>query len=231
MVHGRPGCKPMRHAITTFDHVKLPSSSLLGFLEHPPDQRKHLQFITSRIVYGAIAFAGVTISALSIATFVVAKYSQRRTIAGPAARSDNQLAPRVPIMSFRTQSRPVLLAIAQIFVFKAFYERVTQFLSDTSNSYDQRHAVAVILKLLVQRTAYQSFSVLPERCGAQGLMRYNQIGTYAVSSSPIYLLISQNSVFLPMQSRLNPLELRSQRAMLLSSPYVGHFPLLFLFNV
>ncbi|KAF5336966.1 hypothetical protein D9611_002989 [Ephemerocybe angulata] len=170
---GRPGTKPVEHCITTFNNVRLPKSALLGSLDKPENERRHFQELIWAVACGAIVFAAPVITCLRISAYIASTYSQRRTVAGHGKGS-----PRVPIISFKTQYRPVLIAIAHAHVLKALYWSTARFFRDLSNPMELRHAMATILKLLVQRTVQEDMFVLSERCGGQGLMGYNQIAAF-----------------------------------------------------
>ncbi|KAF7622450.1 hypothetical protein AFLA_008987 [Aspergillus flavus NRRL3357] len=110
---GRAGSKPLDHCITSFKHVRLPHSALLGSLEAPTDPRKSFRSAIHRVYIGTLSLSTVLISALKRSVFVAGKYSFRRYIWGPSNH------PR-PIISFRTQQRPILHTLAQIAVFDPY---------------------------------------------------------------------------------------------------------------
>jgi hypothetical protein len=177
-VHGRGGAKPVKHCITSFSRVRLPKKALLGQLQPSAELDTRKQFLNTlwRVAVGAVTFAGPVINTLALSSHIAAKYSQRRLVGGGAIAPDQ----KIPIVSFKTQYRPVLIALAQSFVLRAYYRWTAKQFSDETKSFEQRHALATILKALVQRMVYDSNLVLSERCGAQGLFGYNQIVGFIV---------------------------------------------------
>ncbi|KAJ2912274.1 hypothetical protein MD484_g8140, partial [Candolleomyces efflorescens] len=173
LVHGRSGSKPLKHCITSFNRVRLPKKALLGNLKPSAELDTRKQFLHTlwRVAVGAVAFAGPVINSLAVTSYIAAKYSQRRLVGGGAIAPDQ----KIPIVSFKTQYRPVLIALAQSYVLRAYYRWTAKQFSDGAKSFEERHALATILKALVQRMVYDSNLVLSERCGAQGLFGYNQI--------------------------------------------------------
>jgi acyl-CoA oxidase len=109
----RAGSKPVDHALTYFDHVKLPSTALLGTCDKPKNEREHFMKVIWRVPIGALALSTVTVPALKIATFVAGKYSLRRTVTD----HNGEL---IPIMAFRTQQMPIIKALTQVAILDAF---------------------------------------------------------------------------------------------------------------
>ncbi|KAJ5951126.1 uncharacterized protein N7479_009539 [Penicillium vulpinum] len=164
----RAASKPVNHAITNFNHVRLPHSALLGTLDKPKDVRKHFLSSIWRIGVGTLALPLNMISVMKRAVFVAGKYSQRRHISGP----DQKLK---PIISFPTQYGPILHALAQIFVFEAYARRSIQYFQDTNLAPPVRHAMGTMSKAVLYKTSQACLFTLSERCGAQGLYENNHI--------------------------------------------------------
>jgi len=140
----RGGSRPVNHSITYFNNVQLPLSALLGTLEKPDDQRKSFLNLISRVAIGTIAIGSLGIPALQVASYIAAKYSMRRTIT-------DSMGVTKPIISFQTQKGPILIAIAQSFVMKAFHEvSIKNFMEKTDDPRIQ-HAIATILKVVMMQ--------------------------------------------------------------------------------
>ncbi|OBZ76996.1 hypothetical protein A0H81_03427 [Grifola frondosa] len=122
----RGGVESIDHSVTTFNHVRLPGAALLGSLERPQNHRAHFASCIWRINVGTLALALFSIPALSVISYNAARYSLRRTV----TRYDGV---RVPIMSFRTQQLPILLALAQTAVMKAYAQFAIQNIRDSSS--------------------------------------------------------------------------------------------------
>ncbi|KAJ3537256.1 hypothetical protein NMY22_g5662 [Coprinellus aureogranulatus] len=185
IIQGRAGCKQVKHSITSFHHVKLPQSALLGSLENASHLSARGSFNSQlwRVSAGAISHAGLLITGLKISCVIAGKYSQGRTVAGTSSHANEHKGaqppvPYVSIISFGTQHRPIVIATANAFVLQAFYWRAARFFSDSTHSHQQRHAIGTIFKMLAQRMVQADMLSLSERCGAQGLFAHNQIVTF-----------------------------------------------------
>ncbi|KAJ7777454.1 acyl-CoA dehydrogenase NM domain-like protein [Mycena metata] len=166
----RGGSHPLNHSLTYFRRVRLPSSALLGTPLRPKNTR--LAFFTniSRVTIGTLLLGSQGISALQLATYIVASYSRRRTV------TDND-GLQQPIINFRTQHAPIVTALAQSYVVGALHKIVTQFFSHPSADGPIRHGLAAILKVVTINHAQRSLLELMERCGAQGLFEMNQLSS------------------------------------------------------
>lgn len=170
----RGGSRPVNHSLTYFKNVQLPLSALLGTLEKPDDQRKSFLNLISRVAIGTIAIGSLGIPALQVASYIAAKYSMRRTIT-------DSMGVTKPIISFQTQKGPILIAIAQSFVMKAFHEvSIKNFMEKTDDPRIQ-HAIATILKVVMMQHSQAANFGLGDRCGAQGLFEVNQLSVMSVS--------------------------------------------------
>ncbi|KAF8584814.1 acyl-CoA dehydrogenase NM domain-like protein [Ramaria rubella] len=164
----RAGSGPVDHALTSFNHVRLPRSALLGPMDKPDNMRNQFMRTINRVAVGSLSISLVTIPCLKVATYVAGMYSLRRTIGQPNGT-------RQPIMSLRTQQRPVLLALAQIYCLEAFGLEAIRMFRDPSLDIRVRDAVAACFKSVAVKHGQESMYSLAERSGAQGLFEFNQI--------------------------------------------------------
>lgn len=156
-------------------------SALLGTLAKPKDLRASFLSLISRVAVGAIAIGSLGVPALQVASYIAAKYSMRRTVTDSTGLIK-------PIMSFQTQKGPILTALAQSFVMKAFHEvAVREFMEKTQDFYVQ-HAVSTILKVVMMQHGQTANLGLGDRCGAQGLFEANQLSVMFVSHSITWFL-------------------------------------------
>ncbi|KAJ5158873.1 Acyl-CoA dehydrogenase/oxidase [Penicillium coprophilum] len=158
----RAASKPLDHAITSFNHVRLPHSALLGTLDKPKDMRKHFLSTIWRIAVGTLGLTLTMVPVMKRCVYVAGKYSQRRHILGPDQKPK-------PIISFRTQHAPILHGLAQIFVFEAYAQKSIQHFQDPNLTDPVQHAVAASLKVVLSKACQTCLFNLSERCGAQGL--------------------------------------------------------------
>ncbi|KAH8093147.1 hypothetical protein BXZ70DRAFT_950310 [Cristinia sonorae] len=164
----RAGAKPVDHALTYFDHVRLPAQALLGSLDMPQDLRQNFLSVIWRVGVGSLALSTLSITALKASVYVAGRYSIRRTVTGADG------AP-MPIIAFRTQQLPIFHTLAQVFVLEAYAKSAAeQFISPNIDP-RVRHGIAATLKAVMLQHCQSSLYSLAERCGAQGLFEHNQI--------------------------------------------------------
>ncbi|KAG1841422.1 acyl-CoA dehydrogenase NM domain-like protein [Suillus subalutaceus] len=163
------GCSaPVNHALTSFHHVGLPPSALLGDLDK--SNSMHHDFMTSiwRVMVGALAISSMAISDLQMSSYIAARYFQRRHVTSVYGNL-------VPILSYRTQQLPLLHAVAQAFVLRALYRWAIEQFMDKSLDVRVRHGVAACCKAVMVQHAQVANHALSERMGAQGLFEYNRL--------------------------------------------------------
>ena len=169
----RGGSRTVDHSLTYFDDVRLPKTALLGTLEKPKDARASFLSLISRVAVGTIAIGSLGVPGLQVTSYIAAKYSLRRTV------TDSKGGIK-PIISFRTQKTPILIAIAQAYVLKAFHEAAVKTFMDEKLDFRVRHAVAAILKVVMMQHGQAASLGLSDRCGAQGLFESNQLSVIFV---------------------------------------------------
>ncbi|KAG8664649.1 uncharacterized protein FPOAC1_013429 [Fusarium poae] len=146
MLPTRPGTKPLDHSLTSFNHVSLPSTALLGSSSKPENGRIEFLRHIRRVPVGTVSFSILGISAIKVGTRIAAVYSERRTIASVDGGKG-----RKRIMDFSTQQVPIVEGWVH-----------------------EKHALATIFKATVVK-ASQVLRPLAERCGWQGFFAFNQI--------------------------------------------------------
>ncbi len=178
----RPGTstKPLDHAITTFQHVRLSPNALLGSISKPKDERDDFLQHIWRVSIGTLSLSIMGISAIKVGTHITALYSQRRMVASSNGHG------RVPIMSFSTQQRPILNGWVYGIVLESYARWTVKEVMDPRHSQPVRHALATIFKTTITR-ASRVLNDLLERCGWQGLFSYNQISELALNFQGNYI--------------------------------------------
>ncbi|KAK2038269.1 putative acyl-CoA oxidase [Colletotrichum somersetense] len=168
----RPGTKPLDHAITMFNNVRLPAEALLGPSTKAEDERAGFLDQIWRVSVGTLSLSIMGISALKVAGCIAAVYGERRQV---GAGNRGQV---VPILSFSTQQRPILKALAYGEVLHAYAQWTVREFMNPDNAADVRRGLATAFKALVVRSS-RLLVELAERCGWQGLFSYNQISELA----------------------------------------------------
>lgn len=170
----RPGTKPLDHAITSFDHVRLPPTALHGSSAKPRDSRADFFKQIWRVPVGTLSLCIAMVAPIKVASEITARYSQRRL----TAASDD--GARIPILAFSTQQRPILRGFTNAIILDAFGRWTIKGFMDPSHSPLVRHALAIVFKV----TTVQAMKILnefSERCGWQGLFAYNQLSEIELS--------------------------------------------------
>ncbi|KAJ7045944.1 acyl-CoA dehydrogenase NM domain-like protein [Mycena alexandri] len=171
----RSGTRPIGHAITTFNHVKISATAFVGDLNSTLHPR--MQFLASiwRLGIGSATMAALAIPALRISAHIATQYAKRRTVTDSRGVA-------VPILTFRTTQVPILRALSEAAVLEAFYREIRPYFSSTDNSnknlvkvLETRNALAGVLKTITVHHFRESSVALTDRLGAQGLFSENQL--------------------------------------------------------
>ncbi|KAE9396385.1 acyl-CoA dehydrogenase NM domain-like protein [Gymnopus androsaceus JB14] len=170
----REGTRPVGHSITSFNHVNLPPTALLGSLRSILPSR--VQFLHSiwRLGIGSATISAVTIPALRLYAYIVATYSRRRKVT-------NTRGETVPIISFRTTQIPIVRALAQAAALEALFKEIRVYFGGqpgTALELDAlqiRNALAAVFKTTAIYHYRGSSVELTDRLGAQGLYVQNQL--------------------------------------------------------
>ncbi|KAJ5726132.1 acyl-CoA oxidase [Penicillium malachiteum] len=163
----RPGANPIDHALTYFNHVKLPHSALLGSLEKPRNERENFLSTIHRMGAGTLFLAGACIPLIKMSVYNASKFSFRRHILG------NNGEP-MPVIDFRTQHLPILHAIARAHVLQAFLIYAGREYCTQADS-RVRHIFATTFKAVTIHHFKHSLQSINEGCGWQGYYDRNQI--------------------------------------------------------
>ncbi|KLO09038.1 acyl-CoA oxidase, partial [Schizopora paradoxa] len=168
----RPGTGALDHAITSFNHVRLPRTALLGSTEMPTNPRSNFTSCIHRVQIGSLSISLAAIPALSVSVYIAAKHSMQRTV---TMYSETGKPIATPIWSFRTQQVPIITSFARLAVMKAFASEGVSMYMDPSHDAHARFGIACCVKAFMVQQFQDSLPALAERCGAQGLYLHNQI--------------------------------------------------------
>ncbi|RCI16331.1 hypothetical protein L249_3165 [Ophiocordyceps polyrhachis-furcata BCC 54312] len=176
----RSGPKCLDHAVTTFDHVHLEPSSLLGDISKPADV--HVDFLRQiqRVTVGAFTLATMYVPILRLSGYIVGRYSQQRLV------SDGRTEKKIPIISFSTQHTPVLTALTTATVLQAFADLTWRRFLEAKDG-RIRSALACIFKQTAVESGRGLCEEMIDRCGWRGLYSDNQLAelTAAMRGSSI----------------------------------------------
>ena len=153
----------LNHDLTSFDHVHLPPTALLGDLTKPTNMRDQYLASIHRLSVGALIISLWIIPFLKGAAFIVGKYSQHRTV------QEGLHGQTVPIISFRTQQLPVAHALAEAAVLEPFADWAIEQHKSPSISSGAKHALNVIFKVVALQHGRETLNHLIERSGARGM--------------------------------------------------------------
>jgi len=177
----RPGCRPLDHAVTSFNHVRLSRDNLLGEIDNTDDKRTSFFRQISRVSVGGLALSLVNVPALKAGAYLAYTFSQQRTVINPTS----QLA--VPVLSFPTQYGPIISAAAHATVMEAAGRRTIAIFQQRGVSESLRQALVGIFKATATYATQRHLSELTDRCGWRGLFSFNKI-------SELQLALKGNSI-------------------------------------
>ncbi len=158
----RSGTAPLDFSITTFDHVLLPITALLGdSLAAPKNPLQAWWGEVWRIPIGTGAVPGPLVQALKHAAYIGSSYSLHRHIVGKTPTP-------VSLMSFWTQRWAMVQAVAVARVLDVWYPTVVKQSVDMALEPGVRHAYSVITKASIAQLFQTCMGEVMVRCGAQG---------------------------------------------------------------
>ncbi|KAF5025512.1 hypothetical protein F66182_2417 [Fusarium sp. NRRL 66182] len=172
----RTGCRPLDHALTTFNHVRLRPEALLGSGSKPKMERLDFFQQTWRVSVGTIALTLAAVSGLKICSYIMAKYSQRRTVPG------GELGSRTPILNFSTQRKPIVRGWVFGIIFDGYGRWTVDNFVNPDLPFHIRHSFAATYKAGVYH-ASRAMTDIYERGGWQGLFGHNQMTEIALISA------------------------------------------------
>ena len=172
---GRPGARSLDHTVTTFHHVRLGQTALLGSLQPSCDKRGDFMKQIWRVSVGTLSLSMSNIPSLKLCLYVAGKYSLRRMVTGPGEDC------LVPIINFSTQYRPILNGLAGLAVYEAYAKSTVKGFMDASLDTRVRAGLACSFKASIIRETQETLAELSERLGWQGLMGYNEISEVALA--------------------------------------------------
>lgn len=208
----RTGSHPVDHAITSFNHVRLPKSSLLGSPAESKNDRDDFISIIHRVAVGTLFLSAVVIPALKLVTFNATRFSQQRLVSGQDGKP-------MAVIGFRTQCLPILHAVAQYSVLEPFLVSAAIAFRDTGIDPRVRHGIATAFKAVALGHFENSVRAMNENCGWQGHFEHNQILQLEVSKS--YSFLIKQRYYLMESSSWRFAAFPLQKATSGSSPFVS----------
>ena len=177
----RPGCRPLDHAVTSFNHVRLGRDSLLGEINNAGDKRMNFFREIHRVNVGGLALSLVNVPALKAGAYLAYKFSQQRTVTDPTTQQ------AIPVLSFPTQYGPIISAAAHAAVMEAAGWYIIRLFQQQGIPEALKQALVGIFKATATYATQRHFSELTDRCGWRGLFSYNKI-------SELQLALKGNSI-------------------------------------
>jgi acyl-CoA oxidase len=174
----RGSSTPVIHALTSFRRVLLPSTALLGDIARAEDQSAAFFENIDRVIVGTLLMGRLAVIALSTSAAIASMYSRRRHVSDPVSGKP------IPIISIPTQAAPVVTAVAQAHVLRAFGDAARKIFVDSRNQMES-HFIAAVWKVTAARMSMASIQLHINRCGAQGLFEVNQMTTMLVRPAHI----------------------------------------------
>ncbi|KAH8898182.1 acyl-CoA dehydrogenase NM domain-like protein [Thozetella sp. PMI_491] len=166
----RVGARPLDHAITSFNHVRLEPSALLGTVKEARDPRREFLSQIWRVSVGTLTISLSNVAMLRNCAYIAWKFSQDRLVSKDSAGGG-----QISTLQFSTQFRPILAAAVQAAVFDAYGTETASLFRDQTLGFEVRHALATIFKATIIEAAQPIVGELADRCGWRGLFAFNQI--------------------------------------------------------
>ncbi|KAJ7099112.1 acyl-CoA dehydrogenase NM domain-like protein [Mycena epipterygia] len=138
----RGASRPVQHALTYFRKVRLPGTALLGNMNKPLNAKIAFAHNISRVIVGTLSMGAIALSSMRIGSYVAGRYSTRRRVIDAATGKSK------PILSFSTQKIPILTALAQTVVMRAFCDKSYSFFTSTQEL-SQKHFLAAVFKTTI----------------------------------------------------------------------------------
>ncbi|KOS43312.1 hypothetical protein ACN38_g5798 [Penicillium nordicum] len=164
----RTGAHPVDHALTYFNHVRLPRSALLGSAEEIENKREGFLASIHRVAVGTLFLSGSVVPCLKLAAFNAASFSQNRLVSG-------QDGSPMAVINFRTQHMPILHTIAQYSVLEASFVSAAMAFRGQTLDPRVRHGIATAFKATSLGHFSKSIKDMNERCGWHGHYEHNQL--------------------------------------------------------
>ena len=165
----------INHALTYFNHVRLPPAALLAAPHRAKDPRAEFFHNTWRVAVGGLSMTALSLTALRTVSYIAGKYSLRRKVTDASTGRLSR-----PIISFSTQYIPVMAVIADAFVSIAFLNSVHAAFRDPKLENGMKHFLAAVSKVTICGQTITDIMALGDRCGAQGLLQANQLDALLV---------------------------------------------------
>ncbi|CEL11226.1 hypothetical protein ASPCAL14329 [Aspergillus calidoustus] len=162
----RAGSNYLDHAITTFNHVTLPSTALLGKSHTATTVRKDgFSELIWCVPIGTLSLSLTAIPALKASAWIDAEYALKRTVG----------ATPTPIIHFRTQQIPIFHTIAQAYVVPEYAQWSMERFMDPRVDSRLRHAYAMLFKTVAVGHTLSSVQILSQEIVWRGLLEDNQL--------------------------------------------------------
>ena len=161
---GRTGTSPLDFSLTSFHHVVLPYSALLGpESSNLTPSREAWWNEVWRLTYGSMAIVGPFLQALKYATYIGGKYSSHRHIIG------KEPSP-TPLIALSTQQWPIIHGISLSFVLDAWYRSCAALMASHTLEPQASHGLAITVKAyLTLAIKSQSLSSSPGPVSLRGI--------------------------------------------------------------
>ncbi|GIH16854.1 acyl-CoA dehydrogenase family protein [Rugosimonospora africana] len=210
---------PLDHAITRFDHVRVPRRMFLGgrhnsvsedgtFHTDLPDQRAIFLNTMSRLDFAKLSLITGAVRMARISLALGLEFAAQRTIVAPGR--DNPL--RLPVGYLVSQQVPLMTAYAKYRAADVLYRLATDKLAGLPlPAWVQAEAADIvsIAKYTSIPLVVDAITTCTERCGSHAYMERNRLSTYLISS------MHANTA----DGDALPLSLQVARAMMRSATY------------
>lgn len=199
-------CNGVDNARIRFNNVRVPYTNLLNKysdIDPATDKlvssiaKKRLRFlkVADRLLSGRLCIASMMTGAIKMGMLITLLYSQNRLGVGADGKSSS------PILDYQIQKLALIPLLSQTVFYTVGLNRIKDLYSDVNVIDEDKVRLCCVIKPLVSWLAEKVGSVCRERCGGQGYLSVNRIGSIIGFSHAGMTAEGDNSVLMQKVSK------------------------------
>ena len=176
------------NAKIAFNNVRIPYTNLLNrYSDIDPITNKFTSTISSKrerfltaineLIGGRLSIASTALTGSKIDLLIALRFSKNRFGVGPDGKSSS------PIFDYQLQKLALIPLLAQTISYHIAFNRIKDIFVDPSVCKEEKIRLCCIIKPLTTYLYVKIANVCRERCGGQGFLTVNRIGTTVGTSS------------------------------------------------